>query len=75
MAYNFDAHLWPKNAILIAGNSMINGINEKYNSGKFKSVVLVRCFSGAAIDDMCFNLILLLWKKPAALVLHVGTNN
>ena len=24
--YNFDAHPWPKNTILIAGESMINGI-------------------------------------------------
>ena len=27
--YNFDARPWPKNTILIAGDSMINGINEK----------------------------------------------
>ena len=72
--YNFDAHPWPKNTILIAGDSMINGINEKRISTNFKSVK-VRCFSGATIDDMYFNLIPLLRKKPAALVLHVGTNN
>ena len=72
--YNSDAHLWPKNTILIAGDSMINGINEKPISKNFKSVK-VRCFSGATIDDMYFNLIPLLRKKPVALVLHVGTNN
>ena len=72
--YNVDAHPWPNNTILIAGDSMINGINEKRISTSFKSVK-VRCFSGAAIDDMYFNLIPLLMKKPAALVLHVGTNN
>ena len=71
-AYNFDAHPWPKNTILIAGDSMINGINEKRISTNFKSVK-VRCFSGATIDDMYFNLIPLLRKKPAALVLHEGT--
>ena len=27
--YNFDAHHWPKNTILIARDSMINGFNEK----------------------------------------------
>ena len=53
---------------------MINGINKKRISTNFKSVK-VRCFSGATIDDMYFNLIPLLRKKPAALVLHVGTNN
>ena len=73
-AYNFDAHPWPKNTILIAGYSMINGINEKRISTNFKSVK-VRCFSGATIDGMYFNLIQFLRTKPAALVLHVGTNN
>ena len=72
--YNFDEHPWPKNTILIAGDSMINGISKKRISANFKSVK-VRCFSGATIDDMYFNLIPLLRKKPAALVLHVGTNN
>ena len=56
--YNVDAHPWPKNTILIAGDSMINGINEKCISTNFKSVK-ARCFSGATIDDMYFNLILL----------------
>ena len=50
-AYNFDAHPWPKNTILIAGDSMINVINEKRNSTNFKSVK-VRRFSGATIDDI-----------------------
>ena len=54
--YNFDAHPWLKNTILIAGDSMINGINEKRISANFKSV-RVRCFSAATIDDMYFNLI------------------
>ena len=43
-------------------------------STNFKSVK-VRCFSGATIDGMyLFNLILLVRKKPAALVLHVSTS-
>ena len=53
---------------------MINCINEKRFSTNFKSVK-VRCFSGATIDDMQFNLILSLRKKQAALVLHIGTSN
>ena len=72
--YNCVAHLWSKNVILIAGKSMINCINEKRFSTTFKSVK-ARCFSGATIDDMYFNLISLLRKKPAALVLHAGNNN
>ena len=71
--YNFDAHLWPKNTILIARDSIINGINRKSISTNFKSVK-VRCFSGATIDDIYVNLIPLLRKKPAVLILHVGTN-
>ena len=72
--YNFDAHLWSKNTILIAGTSMIDGINEKRISTNFKSIK-VRCFSGATIDDMYFNLISWSREKPAALVLHVGASN
>ena len=74
MIYNSDARPWPKNTILIAGDSMINGINEKCISTNFKSVK-VKFFSGAMIEDMYFNLIPLIREKPATLVLHVGTNN
>ena len=60
--YNFEAHPWPKNPILIATDSMINGINEKRISANFK-LVKVRCFSGATINDMYFNLIPFLRKN------------
>ena len=60
--HNCDAHPWPKNTILIAGDSMSNGINEKRFSTNFKSVK-VRRFSDATIDNMCFNLIPLLKKN------------
>ena len=72
--YNFDAHLWSKNTILIAGTSMIDGINKKRISTNFKSIK-VRSFSGGTIDDMYFELTPLLRKKPAALDLNVDTNN
>ena len=72
--YNCDAHPWPKNTVLIAGDSMINGINEKLISTNIKSVKF-RYFSCATIDDMYFSLIPLSRKKPAALALHVGTGN
>ena len=74
MIYNSDAHPWSKNMILIAGDSMINGINEKRISTNYKSVK-VKCFSEAMIEDMYVNLIPFLRKKPATLVLHVGPNN
>ena len=41
---NFDAHTWQKNTILIEGDSMINGINEKGTSTNFKSLK-TRCFT------------------------------
>ena len=72
--YNCDAHPWPKNTVLIAGDSMINGINEKLISTNIKSVKF-RYFSRTTIGDMYFSLIPLLRKKPAPLVLHVGTGN
>ena len=36
--YNFDAHPRPKNTILIAGDSMINRINEKRIPKNFKQL-------------------------------------
>ena len=72
--FNFDAYPWLKNTILIAGDSKINGIKGKRISTNFKSAKF-RCFCGATINSMHFNLIPLLRKKPASLVLHVPTNN
>ena len=65
---------WTVNTILIAGDSMINGIDEKRPSKK-NSNVKVRCFNGALVEDIFSNLILLMRKKSSALILHVGTNN
>ena len=72
--YNCDAHPWPKNTILIAGNSMINSSNERRFSTSFKSSK-VGCFSGVLIDDIYLNFIRLLRKKTTTLFLHMGTNN
>ena len=69
--YNFDAHPWSKNNILIAGDSMINEINEKRISTNFKSVK-VRGFSGAMIDHMYFNFIPLLRKKTSCFSFTCG---
>ena len=69
--YNFDAHPWPKNNILIAGDSMINEINEKRISTNFKSVK-VRGVSGAMIDHMYFNFIPLLRKKTSCFSFTCG---
>ena len=38
--HNFDAHPWPKNTILIAGDSIINGINEKLSLQRLNQLKL-----------------------------------
>ena len=72
--YDNESAPWPVNTILTAGDSMINGIDEKRLSKK-NSNVKVRYFNGALVEDMFYNLVPLLRKKPCALILHVGTNN
>ena len=58
----------------MTGDSIINGIDEKRLSKK-NSNVKVRCFNGALVEDMFYNLVPLMRKKPSALILRVGTNN
>ena len=53
---------------------MIHGINKKRISVNFK-LGKVNRFSGTTTDEMYFNLVPLLRKKLAALVLRVGANN
>ena len=72
--YDNESTPWPVNTVLIAGDSIINGIDEKRISKK-NSNVKVRYFNGALVEDMFYNLVPLMRKKPSALILHVGTNN
>ena len=65
---------YPSNTIIIAGDSIINGIREERLSGK-NGVVKVRNFPGATIEDMQHNLVPKLEKNPCHLILHVGTSN
>ena len=53
---------------------MTNGIDEKRLSKK-NSNVKVRYFNAALVEDMFYNLVPLMTKKPSPLILHVGTNN
>ena len=68
-----NVHVWPENTILIAGDSMLHGINEKRLSKDWN--VKVRAHSGATIRDMYDHLNALLRKKPRHLILHVGAND
>ena len=74
IVYDNESTPCPANTILIAGNSMISGIDEKRLSKK-NSNVKVRYLNGALVEDMLYNLVPLMRKKQSALILHVGTNN
>ena len=68
-----NTHYWPKGICLIAGDSMVDGIDERRMSSK--RVVKVRKFPGATNSDMYHYLIPLLEKKPDHLILHIGAND
>lgn len=70
-----DLHLWPKNTVLIAGDSMLSNIDEKRLSKKFPFTVKVRAHSGATTQDMQHHLTALLRKRPKCLILHIGAND
>ena len=63
---------WPRNTILIIGDSMLNGIEEerlrRYN-------VKVEAFPGSTIKDMYGFVSPFLCKKPSMIIIHVGTND
>ena len=59
--------------MLVIGNSMLEGLDERKMSSK--RVVKVKKFPGAATDDMNHYLMPLKQKQPDNVILHVGTNN
>ena len=72
--YDNESTPWPVNTVLIAGDSIIN-VNDEKRISKKNSNVKVRYFNGALVEDMFYNLVPLMRKKPSALILHEGTNN
>ena len=72
--YGNESTLWFVNTILIADNSMVHEIDKRRLSKK-DSNAKVKCFGGALVEDMFYNSVPLMRKKPSALILHVGTNN
>ena len=64
---------WPKGTVLIAGDSMIGGIDEKRLSRN--RCVKVRTHPGATLQDMGHHLTALLRKRPTYVLLHAGTND
>ena len=65
--------VWSKGTCAIVGDSILSGLQENLMS-KDRSIK-VRCFPGSTIDDMYFNIIPVIKKKPDFLILHVGTND
>ena len=69
---NSKVRPWPKGTTLIAGSSLLLGIQEsKLQKYKCK----VRPFPGAIIDDMYDYLNPLLKKNPSNIILHIGSND
>ena len=69
-----ESHAWKKGTVLILGDSMLHGIDEKKLSKN--GLVKVRCFPGSTINEMKnFYMQPLLCKKPSKVILHVGTND
>ena len=62
--------LWKKGTTLIVGDSMLNGLDES----RLRNCK-VRVYPGSSIEDMHYNIIPLLRKRPSTVILHIGTNN
>jgi hypothetical protein len=63
-------------SVVILGDSMLRGINEKFICQKAKKRVKIKYFSGATIKDIRSNIKdIILDENPSGIILHVGTNN
>jgi hypothetical protein len=63
-------------SVVILGDSMLRGINEKFICQKAKKSVKIKYFSGATIKDIRSNIKdIILDENPSGIILHVGTNN
>ena len=49
---NDDVRLWPKDTILITGDSILNGLEENRMRNVGKHTVKIRAFPGANVLDM-----------------------
>ena len=68
-----EVHKWPRGTTLIAGDSILNNLQEN-RMGRSKCVK-VRAFPGAKIEDMYDYMTPLLKKEPNTIILHAGSNN
>ena len=71
---NQNHHKWSKNTTLIAGNSIISGIEEERISRQWRKGK-VKSFPGAITDDMYDYIEPQLRKCSKNIILNIGTNN
>ena len=68
-------HSNKKQDIIVAGDSMLNNIEDRFNLNTKKANVSIRAFPGSTIEDFKDYVAPLARKKPDALIVHIGTNN
>ena len=61
--------------IVIAGDSMLNNIEDRLDLNTRKANVSVRPFPGATIEDLKDYITPIARKQPNILIIHTGTNN
>ena len=61
--------------IVIAGDSMLNNIEDRFDLNTRKANVSIRPFPGATIEDMKDYITPITRKQPNILIIHTGTNN
>ena len=60
-----------KKVVVIIGDSISNGI-EQHGLSNESFKVRVKNYPGAATEDICDHLKPEIWKKPDAVIIHVG---
>ena len=68
---DYESRRWPEDTVLIAGDSILHGIDER----KLKRNIKVRVFPGSTIEELKIYLTPLLYKKPKTIIIHIATNN
>ena len=65
-----ECALWRRGTTLIVGGSLIYGLDES----RLKNCK-VHVFPGASIEDMYYNIVPLIRRKPTTIIIHAGANN
>ena len=69
-----EDHVWKSGTVIIMGDSMLHGIDEK-KMGK-NGFVKVRCTPGSTISDFQWHYMQpLISKTPSTVIMHVGTTD